>query len=195
MNNNVYKGDIQPNHREYSVWVDSKGLIKTFDGNEWKVASGGGIPIVEKLDPNAPIGSVVCYKQTVTIDKEAIKTGSIRELKYSTFESWPTDVDTHGLPIITDIQFLEHPEPLLDGCAEMLIYDGESVISIYTGEGGICGFVNYDEKISLEDIKIPKSGLYYLGLFIDTDGDYLPVEEQFDIFDKILLDFQDPQDL
>ena len=68
----------------------------------------------------------------------------------------------------------------------MLIYDGESVISIYTGEGGICGFVNYDEKISLEDIKIPKSGLYYLGLFIDTDGDYLPVEEQFDIFDKIL---------
>ena len=43
MNNNVYKGDVQPNHKEYSVWVDSKGVIKTFDGNEWKVASGGCI--------------------------------------------------------------------------------------------------------------------------------------------------------
>jgi hypothetical protein len=32
-----------------------------------------GIPVVEELDPDAPIGSVVCYKQTVTITNEETK--------------------------------------------------------------------------------------------------------------------------
>ena len=40
MNNNVYKGSVQPNPKEYSVWVDSKGVIKTWNGTEWIEQSG-----------------------------------------------------------------------------------------------------------------------------------------------------------
>jgi hypothetical protein len=35
MNNNIYKGSIQPNPKEYNIWVNDKGLIKTWNGNEW----------------------------------------------------------------------------------------------------------------------------------------------------------------
>lgn len=56
MNNNIYKGDVQPNPKEYSVWVDSKGIIKTFDGNAWKVSSGGGIPVVDSEDKLEGLG-------------------------------------------------------------------------------------------------------------------------------------------
>lgn len=40
MNNNVYKGSVQPNPKEYSVWVDDKGVIKTWNGTEWIEQSG-----------------------------------------------------------------------------------------------------------------------------------------------------------
>ena len=32
MNSKVYIGNIQPNPKEYKIWVDDKGVIRTFDG-------------------------------------------------------------------------------------------------------------------------------------------------------------------
>ena len=33
--NKVYQGNIQPNPKKYKIWVDDKGVIKTYNGSEW----------------------------------------------------------------------------------------------------------------------------------------------------------------
>ena len=37
MNAKIYKGNIQPNPKEYKIWVDDKGIIRTWDGTKWIV--------------------------------------------------------------------------------------------------------------------------------------------------------------
>ena len=32
--NKIFYGDIQPNHKEHKIWVDSKGIIKTYNYNK-----------------------------------------------------------------------------------------------------------------------------------------------------------------
>lgn len=42
MNAKIYNGNIQPNHKEYKIWVNDEGLIKTWNGTEWVEQSGTG---------------------------------------------------------------------------------------------------------------------------------------------------------
>ena len=33
--------NVQPNHKEYKIWVNDEGIIKTWNGTEWIEQSGG----------------------------------------------------------------------------------------------------------------------------------------------------------
>ena len=39
MNAKIYTGNIQPNPKEYKVWVNDEGTIQTWDGKEWNQTS------------------------------------------------------------------------------------------------------------------------------------------------------------
>lgn len=41
MNAKIYNGNVQPNHKEYKIWVNDEGIIKTWNGTEWVEQSGG----------------------------------------------------------------------------------------------------------------------------------------------------------
>ena len=41
MNAKIYNGNVQPNHKEYKIWVNDEGIIKTWNGTEWIEQSGG----------------------------------------------------------------------------------------------------------------------------------------------------------
>lgn len=34
--NKIFYGDIQPNHKEHKIWINSKGVIKTYDYTKGK---------------------------------------------------------------------------------------------------------------------------------------------------------------
>ena len=40
MNAKIYNGNVQPNHKEYKIWVNDEGIIKTWNGTEWIEQSG-----------------------------------------------------------------------------------------------------------------------------------------------------------
>lgn len=40
MNNNIYKGSIQPNPKEYKIWIDDNNEIKVWNGGQWNLSSG-----------------------------------------------------------------------------------------------------------------------------------------------------------
>ena len=40
MNAKIYNGNIQPNPKEFKIWVNDEGLIKTWNGTEWVEQSG-----------------------------------------------------------------------------------------------------------------------------------------------------------
>ena len=42
MNAKIYNGNVQPNHKEYKMWVNDEGVIKTWNGTEWIEQSGSG---------------------------------------------------------------------------------------------------------------------------------------------------------
>lgn len=43
MNSKIYNGNVQPNPKEFKIWVDDEGTIRTWNGTEWiEAASGGG---------------------------------------------------------------------------------------------------------------------------------------------------------
>lgn len=42
MNAKIYNGNVQPNHKEYKIWVDDEGIIKTWNGTEWVENTAGG---------------------------------------------------------------------------------------------------------------------------------------------------------
>lgn len=44
MNAKIYNGNVQPNPKEYKIWVNDEGTIKTWNGTEWieNTAGGGG---------------------------------------------------------------------------------------------------------------------------------------------------------
>lgn len=43
MNAKIYNGNVQPNPKEYKIWVNDEGLIKTWNGTKWvETASNGG---------------------------------------------------------------------------------------------------------------------------------------------------------
>ena len=41
MNAKIYNGNVQPNPKEYKIWVNDEGIIKTWNGTEWVEQSGG----------------------------------------------------------------------------------------------------------------------------------------------------------
>ena len=56
MNAKIYNGNVQPNHKEFKIWVNDEGIIKTWNGTEWIEQSGasssgsGEASTVEYLD-------------------------------------------------------------------------------------------------------------------------------------------------
>ena len=43
MNSKIYDGNVQPNPKEFKIWVDGEGTIRTWNGTEWiESASSGG---------------------------------------------------------------------------------------------------------------------------------------------------------
>ena len=48
MNANIYTGNVQPNHKEFKIWVNDEGVIKTWNGTEW-IEYGGGSSSDDKL--------------------------------------------------------------------------------------------------------------------------------------------------
>ena len=42
MNAKMYNGNIQPNHKEYKIWVNDEGIIKTWNGTKWVEQIGTG---------------------------------------------------------------------------------------------------------------------------------------------------------
>lgn len=43
MNSKIYYGNTQPNSKEFKIWVNDEGVIKTWDGNKWNaVESNSG---------------------------------------------------------------------------------------------------------------------------------------------------------
>lgn len=90
-----------------------------------------GIPLVEELDPDAPLGTLVRYKQTVVITKEETitKTGSIRDLNQNLEWDFNSGVNTEGLDTISDINF-KIPSNLPEG-------------------GFTCGFILYSNSVQL----------------------------------------------
>lgn len=44
MNAKIYNGNVQPNPKEFKIWINDEGLIKTWNGTEWIEAttSSGG---------------------------------------------------------------------------------------------------------------------------------------------------------
>lgn len=41
MNAKIYNGNVQPNPKEFKIWVNDEGLIKTWNGTKWVESSGG----------------------------------------------------------------------------------------------------------------------------------------------------------
>lgn len=72
-----------------------------------KVSNSGGIPVVEELDPDASIGSVVCYKQTVRVDniETVTKIGSIRDLNQNLEWDGNSMPNFSNLDIIPNMNF------------------------------------------------------------------------------------------
>ena len=48
MNANIYTGNVQPNHKEFKIWVNDEGIIKTWNGTEW-IEYGGGSSSDDKI--------------------------------------------------------------------------------------------------------------------------------------------------
>lgn len=51
MNAKIYTGNIQPNPKEYKVWVNDEGVIKTWNGTEWIEQSGESGGTASKYAP------------------------------------------------------------------------------------------------------------------------------------------------
>ena len=56
MNAKIYNGNVQPNPKEYKIWVNDEGIIKTWNSTEWieqsggSGESGGDVSSIEYLD-------------------------------------------------------------------------------------------------------------------------------------------------
>ena len=65
MNAKIYNGNVQPNPKEFKIWVNDEGIIKTWNGTEWieqSEGSSGGENgnNVEFVDLGLPSGTLWC---------------------------------------------------------------------------------------------------------------------------------------
>lgn len=73
MNSKIYNGNVQPNPKEFKIWVDDEGTIKTWNGTEWIEATAGG-------DSGSGSGSKYLPKY-YSIDWDVAEEGWIEVLK------------------------------------------------------------------------------------------------------------------
>lgn len=62
MNAKIYNGNVQPNHKEYKIWVNDEGIIKTWNGTEWIEQSGGSGESSGGSGSDATNNRVIYYK-------------------------------------------------------------------------------------------------------------------------------------
>ena len=172
--------------------------------------SGGGIPLVEELDPDASLGTLVRYKQYINIDKiETVnKTCSIRDLTYRILDP-EGNYNNYIIKgdIITKINFLTPnfeniPSKFKCDCyAEFLIcsdtkwfviglgyYEGS--FEVYWVDVGGYGTIMYDNQIYQENIEYVEnffnnSKIYYSGIFLYPNSP-ISIEECFDFLDYFI---------
>lgn len=93
MNAKIYTGDVQPNAKEYKIWVDSKGSIKTYDTTQgtWSEVKGG----VGNTQP-APAEKITftvvddAGTETTYTAEKGMTWKQFGESQYNT-EGWPID--------------------------------------------------------------------------------------------------------
>ena len=170
---------------------------------------GGGIPIVEELDPDASLGTLVRYKQNINIDKVEIinKTCSIKDLTYRTLDP---DNDYYNYvikgDIITKINFLMPNVENIPSkfkqecCAEFIIcsntewfgmgvcYDQGS-FEVYGFDGRVWEIIS-NNQINQEGMEqldnfFNNSKIYYSGIFLYPDSP-ISIEECFDLLDYFI---------
>lgn len=183
MNNNVYKGDVQPNHKEYSVWIDSKGVIKTFDGNEWKVSSGGGIPIVDSEDKIESLGLKQGELVGVAIDNT--ETLSFRDLIQPTNDMLSNPSLIENLSQVSGVSF-SVPDTVFNGddwfCVAFVrkgfADDNWEMISIYIWD---------DSNIGVDYIDYAADSCDSFILINFQDGAYVINKDNVGILNDVLV--------
>lgn len=112
--------------------ISNVSLIKELEKRIDKIQIGGqsGIPIVEELDPNAPVGTIVVYKQNIKINEHRIVDKRIRDLNQTLVIDPTTGMpDPEKLDIIKDINFKVPSQlPSVDGVLEgvFALWDGQT---------------------------------------------------------------------
>lgn len=77
MNAKIYNGNVQPNPKEYKIWVNDEGIIKTWNGTEW----------IEQSDNSSGSGSgsgEASSGEYIYLDLRSIDLGSNDSFQYLT---------------------------------------------------------------------------------------------------------------
>lgn len=193
--------------------VDTEEIMKEIDqkiedalnNNDSQISC---IPLVEELDPDASLGTLVRYKYDINVDKVGTvnKTCGIRDLTYRTLD--PEDDYNNYIikgDIITKINFLTPnfeniPSKFKqdDGWTEFMICSDtewfgigvecyEDFFDIYWFDRSGFGRIMYDNQINQEGIEhienfFKSSKIYYSGIFLDPDNS-MSIEEFFELLD------------
>lgn len=91
--NKIFYGDVQPNHKEHKIWVDSKGVIKTYNNEEDKW--------VELTNNETPSDEVRTIKFSIETETLGVLEYSCKENQ--TWGSWIFSVEEpswHGFEFI-----------------------------------------------------------------------------------------------
>lgn len=181
--------------------ISNVSLIKELEKRIDKIQIGGqsGIPIVEELDPNAPVGTIVVYKQNIKINERRIVDKRIRDLNQTIeFDPITGIPNLEKLDVIKDINFKVPSQlPSVDEVLKeaFVLSDGQT-IGVAIGvvcdsngftilkEGGTRLIYNdeiYNNEItSLKNALFQSKKIYYGG---SVNLDYPISEEAFDLFD------------
>ena len=95
MNAKIYNGNVQPNPKEFKIWVNDEGIIKTWNGNEWIEQSGassdgsgeGTVSKIEFVDLGLPSGTLWAKANL----------GAISPAQQGLMYAWG-ELDGHALP-------------------------------------------------------------------------------------------------
>lgn len=141
MNAKIYNGNVQPNHKEFKIWVNDEGLIKTWNGNKWIECSGGsGLKYLPKYYS-------INWSVAEEAWKEALKGGSFPFTEIAATvktDNFITSQDTTTNPeAINAFSFL--PVGYHNGMDFILFETLESVIDFFK--------INFSIPISMNGIK------------------------------------------
>ena len=170
-----------------------------------------GIPLVEELDPDASLGTLVRYKQDISFDKvETVnKTCSIRDLIYRVLDPQDDqnyivkgDIITKMNFLIPNIENIPSKFKQIDDCSAGFVicsdtewfsiiveYYQDSFI-IYMSNKNADALIINNNQINQEGIEylenfFNNSKVYYSGIFPHPD-DLISIEECFDFLDYFI---------